>query len=388
MLARYDRQLRLDGWNQHNLSSAKVLVAGVGALGCEVAKNLALMGVGELLLVDNDTVELSNLSRQMLYTDQDIAKPKAKVAEERIKQMNPLIKVLGLQTDVRKVPEEIFAEIDVIVSAVDNWPTRRWLNSMGVMTKKPLVDVATDGYYGNVQVVIQGETCCLECHADALISAEIQASECSLRRRNPSELVSELEERGIRLDPADAEALFRHNVKTIYDIKFAPPSVVDTMDFRLRGLVLEIRSLLNPKMPALQTVSSTIAALGVFEVVRILHKGSLGRAFSGLMVFDGLKARLSHIKLEKNPNCHVCGHEPDKPFELNVSVNEFVADVKERVSNLFMFPDAKIQLGTKILDESLSVSSAGIKHGDILYIHSSRRPMPVTVKVNLDEVGH
>ncbi|HDD40142.1 MAG TPA: ThiF family adenylyltransferase, partial [Nitrososphaeria archaeon] len=71
IMERYDRQLRVAGWNQEKLMKATVVVVGVGAIGCEVAKNLALMGVGRLILVDNDVIELSNLSRQMLFTDED-----------------------------------------------------------------------------------------------------------------------------------------------------------------------------------------------------------------------------------------------------------------------------------------------------------------------------
>lgn len=387
-LTRYDRQIRLDRWNQSYLSNARVLVAGVGALGCEVAKNLALMGVGELLLVDNDVIELSNLSRQMLYTDQDISKPKAIIAEERIRNMNPLVKVHGIQSDVRKIPEEVFGEVDVVVGAVDNWPTRRWLNSMAMLTKKPFVDIATDGYYGNVQVVVPYKTSCLECHADVLIPEEIQASECSLRRREPHELVSELAERGITITLTEAEQLFKHNVKTVYDIKFVPQSVLDGMDRRLSELVIHLRGFLSPKMPALQSVSATVSGLGAFEVVRILHKGVLGNSFNGLMVFDGLTARLTRVKLEKNPNCHVCGSDPDKPFEIEVSKDETIADVKERISNIFKFPDPKVQLGRKLLEDNLSIPSSGMKDGDIIYIHSSRRATVVPVRVRLVEAGH
>lgn len=386
-MTRYDRQMRLEGWNQQKLSVAKVLVAGIGALGCEVAKNLALMGVGELLLVDNDVVELSNLSRQMLYNDSDISQAKALVAEKRIAEMNPLVKVRGIQTDVRKIPEEVFAGVDVIVSAVDNWPTRRWINSMAVLTKKPLVDVATDGYYGNVQVVIAGETSCLECHAEALIPANVQASECSLRRRTPSDLVTELSEKGIEITLEEAEALFRHNVKTTYDIKFAPQTVIEGMDSPLRDVVFRLRDLLNPKMPALQTVSAAVSALGVFEVIRILHGDSLGKPVSGLMMFDGLKAKLSHVRLNRNPSCHVCGEGAESPVELSVSKAETIADLKERVSDMFMFPDTKIQHGPKLLDDNADVKTSGLKDGDIIYIHSSRRATPVIVKVKIVEAG-
>lgn len=386
-LSRYDRQLRLEGWDQNKLLSGRVIVAGVGALGCEVAKNLALMGVGELLLIDNDYVELSNLSRQMLYTDQDIGRPKASTAEKKISLMNPLVKAKGLHTDVRKIPEETFAEADVIVSAVDNWPTRRWMNSMAVHVGTPLVDVATDGYYGNVQTVIPGVTSCLECHAEALIPSDIQASECSLRRRTPNDLVKDLSERGISINLSDAETLFQHNIKTVYDIKFAPQTVLDQMDKSLREQVIQLRSLLNPKMPALQSISATVSGLASFEVVRLLHKGSLGRSLNGMMVFDGLRGRLSRIKLERNVNCHVCGYSEDKPVQINVAPNETIADLRERISNLLMFPDTRLQHGAKLLDDTADITSAGICDGDILYIHSSRRATPVAVKVKLIEAG-
>ena len=85
-MERYDRQLRLDGWRQERLQNARIAIIGVGALGCEVAKNLTLMGVGELLLVDSDYIELSNLSRQMLFTDSDIGAPKSITAKARLEK--------------------------------------------------------------------------------------------------------------------------------------------------------------------------------------------------------------------------------------------------------------------------------------------------------------
>jgi molybdopterin/thiamine biosynthesis adenylyltransferase len=219
-LERYDRQLRLEGWDQYRLMSSRVLVAGVGALGCEIAKNLALMGVGELILVDYDVVELSNLSRQMLYDDHDVGKPKAAVAEEKIRRINPHVSVAGLQRDIRQLPQEVFANADVLVSCVDNWPTRRWFNSVAVLHNRLLVDVAVDGYYGNVQVIVPRKTACIECHGDTLIPTDVQAAECSLRRRKPEDLVKELSEKAIDISLEIAEEFFKHNIKTVYDVKY------------------------------------------------------------------------------------------------------------------------------------------------------------------------
>jgi len=86
---RYDRQMRIEGWDQDLVSGSSVLIAGVGALGCEVAKNLALSGVGRLVLVDRDVVELSNLNRQMLFDESDIGLKKAEVAAKKLRAMNP-----------------------------------------------------------------------------------------------------------------------------------------------------------------------------------------------------------------------------------------------------------------------------------------------------------
>ncbi|MEM1943411.1 MAG: ThiF family adenylyltransferase [Candidatus Caldarchaeum sp.] len=384
-LARYDRQLMLEGWDQRRLASARVLVAGVGALGCEAAKNLALMGVGELLLVDNDVVELSNLSRQMLYVDEDIGKPKAELAEQRVRRMNPLVHVVGMHKDVRNIGEDVFSEFDVLVSCVDNWPTRRWINSMAVELGKPLVDLATDGYYGNVQTIIPRQTACIECHAEALIPLEVQAAECSLRRRKPEDLVSELRDRGIAVGLDEAAELFNHNIKTLYDIKYAPQKVVDGLSPELKNLVNRLRSLLNPKIPAVLSISATVAGLGVFEVVRVLHDGSLGRSLSGLLVYDGLNGRVSRVRLARNELCHVCGSDSDKPVEMTAHPHERVVDFLERISSKFMFPDVQLQHGTRLINESETLIGSGLKDGDVVFVHTSRRAAPLSVRVRLVE---
>ena len=154
LLERYDRQIRISGWDQWKVSNSTVLIAGVGATGCELAKNLCLAGIGRLILVDNDVVELSNLNRQMLFDDSDIGLPKAIVAREKLQKMNPYVKIDAYYEDLRKFDEFILKDVDVFCSCLDNWATRRWLNSLAVELKKPLVDTAIEGLYGNVQVCL------------------------------------------------------------------------------------------------------------------------------------------------------------------------------------------------------------------------------------------
>ncbi|MEM2515308.1 MAG: hypothetical protein QW419_02055, partial [Candidatus Caldarchaeum sp.] len=231
-------------------------------------------------------------------------------------------------------------------------------------------------------------TACIECHAEALIPTEVQAAECSLRRRKPEDLMAELSERGISMERQEAEQLFNHNIKTVYDIKYAPQKLLDALDENVRNLVLRVRGLLNPKMPALQSVSATIAGLGVFETVRLLHRGSLGKPSSGLLVYDGLRGRLTKVRLDRNDSCHVCGVDEEKPVELEVAGNDTVADLREIIANKFMFPDAQIQHGTRLLDDAAEVKGLGIKSQDILYVHSTRRASPLPVRVKIVENNH
>ena len=89
-LRRLDRQLRLPGWNQETLKKSSVLIAGIGGLGTEIAKNLAMAGVGTIHLVDMDTIEHSNLSRQILFTDADEGEPKVKTNSRKATTSNTL----------------------------------------------------------------------------------------------------------------------------------------------------------------------------------------------------------------------------------------------------------------------------------------------------------
>ncbi len=150
----FARQQILEGWDQKVLDQGCVMICGVGALGCEIGKNLALIGVGKLILVDLDTIETSNLSRQMLFRAGDEGKPKAQVAAERLKQMNPFLKVDYYFEKLQKLPMAVYEEADVIVMALDNFRARMDLNKIALRIKKPMVEGAITGFEGHVQIII------------------------------------------------------------------------------------------------------------------------------------------------------------------------------------------------------------------------------------------
>ena len=150
----YARQQLIDGWDQEIVSKGCVMIVGVGALGCEIAKDFALMGIGKIVLVDLDTIETSNLSRQMLFKPGDEGRPKAEVAAERLKDMNPFLNVDFYFEKLQKLPMAVYEECDVVIAALDNFNARLDLNKICLRIKKPMVEGGTVGFEGHVQVVI------------------------------------------------------------------------------------------------------------------------------------------------------------------------------------------------------------------------------------------
>ncbi|MEN2975280.1 MAG: ThiF family adenylyltransferase [Candidatus Caldarchaeales archaeon] len=383
-LERYERQLRIEGWRQDKLSNSTVMIVGVGAIGCEVAKNLTLMGIGELILVDNDVVEVSNLSRQMLFTDRDIGRPKSLVAKEKLEEMNPFVKIREYYEDVRKLDNNIFEEADLICSCLDNWPVRRWINSMAVELDIPLIDAAMDGLYANLQVVIPRKTACLECHGEDLIPKDVQLAECTLRRRKPEDLKKDLEEQNIIVDLELVKKLFEIGIKTSFDIKYSQSHILDKIDEETREKIREIQGLLKPRMPALQSVAATISGLTTTELVKILHGEALGKIWKGIIVYDGYSSRFTRVRLERKEECFVCGdYVKSEGVEISASLDEKVIDLKKKIAEKFSLPDPEILYKKWRLNDDQVLREIGIRDHDILYVETSRRFTPLTLKLVL-----
>lgn len=136
------------------LKNARVLIVGVGALGCPAATYLAAAGVGVIGLVDNDTVELSNLHRQVLYTANDLGFKKVNVAKNRLEAMNPNISVITHEVLLNQ--QNVFQLIenyDFVIDASDNFPTRYLLNDACVLKRKTLIHGSVLGFSGTVTVL-------------------------------------------------------------------------------------------------------------------------------------------------------------------------------------------------------------------------------------------
>ncbi|MGC8961271.1 MAG: ThiF family adenylyltransferase [Candidatus Bathyarchaeia archaeon] len=239
---------------QRALKNSSVLVAGAGALGCEAAENLAMLGVGELTIVDYDLVELSNLSRMAPYDTCDLGRPKAAVLAEKIMRKHPYASVTALEKRLEEVPRSLFLDSDLILSCLDNLPSRIYLASIAVKYDIPMVDAGIIGYQGRVHSYIPPGGACPAC-----------------------------------VVPADQYP-------------------------RLAGL----RNPCTPDMgeaaiPSLPTSNKLVASIQSSEALKILFslrripRKVAGEPLRQLLIIDLKYNRYTAIPVEKNPKCMVCG---------------------------------------------------------------------------------
>jgi molybdopterin/thiamine biosynthesis adenylyltransferase len=163
----YGRQIimkELGEKGQQRLAKSKVAVVGAGGLGTVSSLYLALAGVGCIRLIDQDTVELQNLHRQILYTSADLHYPKAEIAAKRLQELNPLIQTEAFTENVNASNVERFLNgVDCVVDGLDNMVTRYLVNRACVKLRIPYVFGAAIGIEGNLSVFAPPETGCLEC---------------------------------------------------------------------------------------------------------------------------------------------------------------------------------------------------------------------------------
>ena len=161
---RYSRLRLISWWRQERLQQARVLVVGAGALGNEVMKNLALLGLGTTYLIDLDVVEPSNLSRSVLFREQDGGQPKAEVAARRARELNPEITIIPLHGDViTDIGLGLFADVDLVIGCLDNREARLWVNRQCWKTGTPWIDAGIQEIQGVVKVFVPPDSACYEC---------------------------------------------------------------------------------------------------------------------------------------------------------------------------------------------------------------------------------
>jgi molybdopterin/thiamine biosynthesis adenylyltransferase len=257
----FDRQKRITGWDQAALQRASILVIGAGALGNEVCKNLAQCGIGEIAIVDHDYVEPTNLNRCIFFRSSDLNKPKAEILAERINVAFPDTKALPYCVKCEALDGMIYANMDLIVSCVDNIDTRLTINRHCMFYNKPLVDGGTNGFHGRVQTIIPPASACLDC-----------------RWRNLG------------------QALARQRHQCGRDVE-----------------------IFERTLPALGITTSTVAAIQANEVVKLLHSLQISRTHTSRTIASNtLVDKMWIIDLEANTfDINVVRRDPECPYHDN-----------------------------------------------------------------------
>ncbi|MFW9830904.1 MAG: ThiF family adenylyltransferase [Candidatus Thorarchaeota archaeon] len=317
---RYARQLLLAEWDQEKLAKSTVIVAGMGALGSIIAVDLVLTGIGKVVIIDFDTIELSNLSRQYLYTDDDVGKPKAIVAGKRLRQMNPDVQVLALNSSIQETRHSIYEEANLIIDGLDTFEARRWLNSLCVHKNKVLIHGGMYGWWGNVQRVVPFETACLECQP--LVPAERLQKACTppgQRRKND--------------EP-------------------------------------------EPKFPALLSVATIIAGIQFQEALKYLLE--VGKPLDNYLFYDSLHQQFTTLKLAKNPNCFLCSDRFRLEGEIYaIGRKETVAELKNRLIMTFGLQTPRIILRGRVLPDDQILGKLRLKKKEALFIIDSALAQPL-----------
>lgn len=262
--------LRLIGWwRQERLAAARVLVVGAGALGNEVLKNLALLGVGTTHVIDLDRVEPSNLARSVLFRSSDAGQPKAEVAARRAAELNPDCRFLPLHGDViTDVGLGLFADVDVVIGCLDNREARLWVNRQCWKVSTPWVDAGIQEIQGVVKVFVPPDSACYE---------------CAMTRR-------------------DYELLNR---------RYSCP-------------LLRREDILEGKVPTAPTIASMMAALEVQEALKILH--GLPVAAGSALVFNGVGNQFYSTRLPRRDDC--LSHETyPEPLDVPLSHRDPAGDL-------------------------------------------------------------
>lgn len=290
---RFDRQELIRWWDQKTLKQARVLVVGAGALSNETLKNLALLGVGNLFIVDLDLIECSNLSRSVLFTEHDVGRSKAVVAAEAVRRIYPDVAVQHLHGNaVYDLGLGVFHWAQIVIGGLDNREARLEISRNCWKTTTPWVDGGIEGLDGQMRLFVPPDDPCYEC----------------------------------TMSEADWKLL----------------------EARRSCALLSRGEMQAGKVPTTSTVSSVIAGLQCQEAVKWLH----GRSeFAGKgLVFKGLTNEFYEVVYQRKKGCY--GHEAlGELVPLHAGVQDLSLGAILEKARSELGADAALELNRDVLRE-------------------------------------
>ncbi len=316
---------------QRRIRDSSVLLAGAGAIGNEVAKNLAMLGVGRVFIVDRDIVEMSNVSRMVLFQQNDLGRNKAEVLAGNLHRKYPFVQTIAFRGDLEKMPLKFYLDSDVVVCGLDNVVSRIFLTQICRKYSIPLVDGGITGLNGRVHVYLPPDDACPVCMFPPNQYSKI------VGLRNPCDA------------PLEQEAV---------------PSFATTISLVSSILAQETIKLI----------------LGMKEYrANAKWPGTSGQPLRSVLFMDLKNNRYTPIDLKRGEKCFVCGKEgttrepaqrADLPFEVAHSSKESLegtirhhTKIKAGTLNVL----AETSEGSRLLDGHSRLGK-GIARGDYLRV--------------------
>lgn len=394
-------------------SDCSILVIGAGGLGCELLKDLALMGFKNIDVIDMDTIDESNLNRQFLFRQGDVGQPKALVAAKFINERVSGVKVTGHYNKIQDFDLNFYRKFHIVVCGLDSIIARRWMNSMilnlvqydqsgAVDTSSiiPLVDGGTEGFKGNSRVILPTMTACLECTL-SLYPPQITYPLCTIATnpRLPEHCIEYAKLFSWRNDNPFGEntPLDGDNPAHIQWLCDIAQKRAD--HYRIEGVTYQLtQGVIKHIIPAVASTNAIIAASCATEVFKIAT--SCSPHMDNYMVLNDTEGIYSFtFSPEKNENCIVCsGRAEILQFPIDAKLKNVVSYLCDNIKYSLKSPaittvinnkDKTLYMKTKALEEltkpnlDKTLIELGLTDGHEIYVGDPNLSQTVKFKLNL-----
>jgi len=397
--------------------TCKLLVVGAGGLGCELLKDLALMGFKHIHVIDMDTIDVSNLNRQFLFRNKDVGRFKAEAAAEFVNARVPGTQCVPHNCKIQDKDDGFYRQFHLIICGLDSIVARRWINGMVMSlleydddgqldnsTMIPIIDGGTEGFKGNARVIYPGITACIECTLD-LFPPQHNFPLCTIAHtpRLPEHCIE-----WVRMLLWSKENPFGPDVSIDGD---DPAHITWIMDkaqerassYNILGVNYRLtQGVIKHIIPAVASTNAVIAATMALETFKVVT--SCANPLQNYMVFNQADGIYTYAyEASRNDGCLACNQKP-KPLEIgdsdeNVKLQDIIdiltdangryqmrnpglttTNAEGKNKTLYMSNIASIEQATRP-NLKKTVKELGMGHGSELVVADVTSPNAIVFKL-------
>eukprot|EP00029_Vermamoeba_vermiformis_P003971 TRINITY_DN14506_c0_g1_i1.p1 TRINITY_DN14506_c0_g1~~TRINITY_DN14506_c0_g1_i1.p1 ORF type:complete len:438 (-),score=174.41 TRINITY_DN14506_c0_g1_i1:96-1409(-) len=327
---------------QFLLEDSRILVIGAGGLGCELLKDLVLVGFRNIDVIDMDTIDISNLNRQFLFRAGDVGKAKAECAAAFINKRVPGANVVPHFCKIQDKDDDFYCQFALIIAGLDSVEARRWINTTLANlvqydddgkpdpdTVIPLVDGGTEGFKGQARVILPRVTSCFECSLEMFPKDPMNFPMCTLAHtpRQPEHCI----EYAMTVMFPDAFPDVKLDKDSPEHMTWIFEKAAErAKQFNINGVTYRLtQGVVKRIIPAIAATNAIVAAACANEAFKIATKSS--KYLNNYMMYNGQQSVYTYtFNFEKKKHCPVCGGEP---LSLEFSGEATLNDLKEELGN-------------------------------------------------------